>query len=189
MLVSLLVVGLGVAAIGVIEGNPVEWGKQRYYDVVDKREVVAGVRAFDEPGDAEVPEVTDNDSATFWDSPRAADAPQLTDCPDTFPEQALRLEWPDAVRVRGLRIAPSLTNKNQRLARPRPETLLVRWESEAGFVCLPLTLEDDPEPVEEDIDTEVEVDRLWVAVGSVHEAESAEPRGVPIRTLRVLRRP
>jgi hypothetical protein len=148
------------------------------------------VQGFTEPGGAAAPEALDSDPSSYWASPWPSGTTGRS-CSDT-PPRMLRLTWPDAVRVRALRVSPGLREgAKARLLHPRPATLLVTWEDPDGKrLCRSLTIPDDPAARELEVDTETPVDTLWLAVGSVHEAQNATlERPVAIRTVRVLSRP
>lgn len=190
VLIALLVLGLAVGLVAFLQGNPVEWGKQRYYDIIDKKVPVSEVSLFVEPGDQQTSDLTDDDPSTFWGMPWASGTPATDSC--TATEQRLRIEWPDAVRVRGLEVAPGRRAQDKaRDLSPRPKTLLVWWEGAGGrLVCQSVPVPDDPAALDVDLDTEVEVDRMWVSIGDVYPAKNAtEERPVVLRALELLRRP
>jgi hypothetical protein len=190
VLVTLLVLAIAVAVVAVVEGNPIEWGRDRYYDIVDKKDPVGGVRVFEEPGGRQTELVSDTDPSTLWTMPWPGDSAGTDDCGADIPR--LRFDLPAAVRVRGFRVQPGKRAEDTtRLLSPRPATLLVWWDVDGGErVCAELPVADEPASRDLEVDTEVEVDTVWVSVGSVHPAKNAtEERPVAIRKLEVLARP
>jgi hypothetical protein len=191
VIVVVLVLLLAVAVVSVVEGNPVEWATDRYHDVRGSTEKVPGVEAVAEPGGEPVPAATDADASSTWKTPWPADtADQTCAAPRAG---ALRLQWADPVRVRGVRISPGTRpggSVDRRLS-PRPATLLVSWEDASGELrCESLEVADVPDTRDLEVDTETEVDTLWLRIGSVHAAQGATaPRPVAVRYLAVLARP
>jgi hypothetical protein len=191
VIVALLVVVLAVAVVSVVEGNPVEWATQRYHDLRGTTVEVSGVRAVAEPGEEPVPAATDDDASSTWKTPWPPGTPEQTcSAPRPF---ALRLQWEDPVRVRGVRVSPGTRGDGtvDRRLSPRPATMLVSWEDDSGEVrCESLGVTDEAATRDLELDTRTAVDTLWLRVGSVHEAQGANvPRPVSVRYVAVLSRP
>lgn len=172
-LLAVLVVG-GLAVIG---RDPVGWTVARWYDLTNRLEPVADVRAEATPPESVVREnapqgLLDLDAATAWVTGWTPPE-QPAGCGEGRGGRVV-LTFPEA-RVRELRVITGVTNESDRPLQHIPTQLDVMLPD---GTCRFVPLGRSPELQEVAFDTGVPVGRLTVSIGEAHTADDERVQDV-----------
>ena len=187
-LVTLVVLG---AVVTVLAGNPVEWGKQRWYDVTGKTEPIEKVTARAVPPGSAVPHfdakgVVDGSRFTAWATSWSPRRDEQAHACGGDQRSAVLLTWSHPVRVRALEIRAGLRKSTARTQQARPR----RIDVIGGGQCSHPELVDTPRWQPVSFDSQQDVSSILVTVERVFPPQTKPHIPlVAITDIRVLARP
>jgi len=197
VIIGVVATAAAVALVSIVSGNPVEWAKQRWYDVTGETVPVADVTATPDPPGSDAPGAAggavDPDASTYWARTWVAGS-SFPVCGAAEEAGTLVLSWQRPVRVRTLVVSAGLRQEaDNRDLQHRPRHLHVRFRasgSSGAFTCLPFELDDTATPQPLEVDSNVDVSELRVSVASVFPSNNEDQDGpVSIRRAVVETRP
>jgi hypothetical protein len=137
-------------------------------------------------------DVIDVDPATVWRRTWVAGSAPTTKCAKAEDAGYVELRWQPPIRVRMLQVDAGLAEgANDRDLQFRPETILVSYRTASSDrVCRSATIEDTGARRSLELDTEGDVNRLRISIGSVFDSTTPDEDGPSsIRRLIVRSRP
>jgi hypothetical protein len=187
-LASLLGISVLVTAIG---GHPVDWTKDRWYDLTGATDPITDVTAEEDPPDSAdkrypVGGVVDRSAAGAWATQWHSDTVAPGDCRGAEGVGRIRLVLKEPTRVRGLYIWAGVTG-GERLGQFRPRRLDVSFGEDG---CVHHELADIADRQRVDFDTQDKVDSITIGVGSTFTQEvNTKEDLVAIGRIVLLKRP
>ena len=191
VILSVLALVVAVVLVVFLFNDPVEWVKQRWYDVTGRTTELSDVTPTAVGTTApqyDVSGLMDGDPRTAWGTPWPAEAPVSGSCEGRPGEGRIHLTWSRPSRIRAVSVRAGLdAAESGRDSQPIPRTLDVSFPNGR---CVHVPLDNNPDAQTVEVDSTTPVRSMDVAVGSVFASTATRSdQVVTLSELQLLIRP